>query len=113
MGALDTAKSIQNLLSEQGVENDSLNSFIKEASQLPDEKELDKFNEFVEDYQNASGYDNIVSASEELLDFYNSHREQLSQKANEMAKLSEMLETYKKVHDLYEKLDADIENGEL
>lgn len=113
MGALETAKSIQVLLNEYGIENDSLNAFIKEASELPDEKVLDEFNSLVEDYQNATGYDNIVKASEELLNFYNGHKEQLSHKANEMDLLSGTLEDYKKIHEKYEELDAAIENGEL
>ena len=113
MGALDTAKSIQVLLSEHGIENDSLNAFINEASQLPDEKVLDEFNSLVEDYQRATGYDSIVRASEELLNFYNGHKEQLSHKANEMDQLDKTLEDYKQIHDKYEQLDAEIENGEL
>lgn len=112
MGAIDTAKAIQNLLSEYGVDNDSLNAFIKEAEELPDSKTLDEFNSLVEDYQNAGTYDTIVKTSEELLDFYESHKQELSQKASEMNELSKTLEDYKKVNDLYEQLDAEIEDGD-
>lgn len=113
MAAIDTARAIQSLLQEYGVDNDSLDSFIKEAEELPDARTLDTFNDLVEDYQNASGYSNIISTGEELLDFYNSHAEELSYKANEMAKLNNALEDFEKVHTLYEKLDSEIEDGEL
>ena len=113
MAAIDTARAIQSLLQEYGVDNDSLDSFIKEAEELPDARTLDTFNDLVEDYQNASGYSNIISTGEELLDFYNSHAEELSYKANEMAKLSNALEDFEEVHRLYEQLDSEIEDGEL
>lgn len=113
MGAIETAKSIQNLLQEYGVDNDSLNAFIKDASELPSSEVLDGFNYRVEDYQKANTYDTVVQAGDELLNFYNSHTEELSYKANEMSELEKTLEDYKKIHDLYEELDAQIENGEI
>lgn len=113
MGAIETAKSIQNLLQEYGVDNDSLNAFIKDASELPSSDVLDGFNDRVETYQKANTYDTVVQAGDELLNFYNSHTEELSYKANEMSELEKTLEDYKEIHDLYEKLDALIENGEI
>lgn len=113
MGAIETAKSIQNLLQEYGVENDSLNAFIKDASELPSSEVLDGFNDRVETYQKANTYDTVTQAGDELLNYYNSHTEELSYKANEMSELEKTLEDYKEIHDLYEKLDALIENGEL
>lgn len=113
MGAIETAKSIQSLLQEYGVDNDSLNAFVKEASELPSSKVLDEFNDRVEDYQKANTYDTVTQTGDELLNYYNAHAEELSYKANEMSELEKTLEDYKKIHDLYEKLDAEIEDGEI
>lgn len=113
MAAIDTAKAIQSLLQEYGVENDSLDAFIKEAEELPSVETLDRFNELVEDYQNASSYDSIIAAGEELLDFYNAHTEALYYKGREMARLDETLDDYRKINSLYQKLDSEIEDGDL
>lgn len=113
MAAIETAKAIQTLLQDYGAENDSLNAFIKEAEELPSSQTLDEYNSLVEDYQNASSYENIVSSAEAILEFYNGHKEELSQKANEMAKLDATLEDFRKLNDLYEQLESEIEDGEL
>lgn len=113
MAAVDTAKAIQNLLSEHGIDNDSLNVFIKEAENLPDYDVLNEFNKYVEDYQRANGYDSIMSAGEQLLDFFNRHSQELAYKASEMDDLSNTLEDYKQINDLYEQLDADMEDGDF
>lgn len=113
MAAIETAKAIQTLLQDYGVENDSLNAFVKEAEELPSGKTLDEYNSLVEDYQNASSYENIVSSAEAILEFYNAHKEELSHKASEMAKLDATMDDFRKLNDLYEQLDSELENGEL
>lgn len=113
MAAVDTAKAIQGLLQDYGTENDSLNAFIKEAEELPSGKTLDEYNSLVEDYQNANSYENIVSSAEAILEFYNGHKEELSQKANEMAKLDATLDDFRKLNDLYEQLESDFESGDI
>lgn len=113
MAAIDTAKAIQGLLQDYGTENDSLNAFIKEAEELPDSKTLDEYNSLVEDYQNASSYDDIISSAEAILELYNGHKEELSQKANEMAKLDATLDDFRKLNDLYEELEGEVEDGDI
>lgn len=113
MAAIDTAKAIQNLLQDYGVENDSLNAFIKEAEEMPDSKTLDEYNSLVEEYQKATSYEDIVRSAEDILELYNAHKEELSQKASEMAKLDATLDDFRKLNELYEELDKLVENGEL
>lgn len=111
MAAIETAKAIQTLLQDYGMENDSLNAFVKEAEELPSGQTLDEYNNLVEDYQNATSYESIVSSAEAILEFYNGHKEELSQKANEMAKLDATMDDFRKLNALYEKLDSEIEDG--
>ena len=111
MAAIETAKAIQTLLQDYGVGNDSLNAFLKEAEELPSGRTLDEYNSLVEDYQNATSYETIVSSAEAILEFYNGHKEELSQKANEMAKLDATMDDFRKLNALYEQLDSEIEDG--
>lgn len=111
MAAIETAKAIQTLLQDYGMENDSLNAFVKEAEELPSAQTLDEYNSLVEDYQNATSYESIISSAEAILEFYNAHREELSQKANEMAKLDATMDDFRKLNALYEQLDSEIEDG--
>ena len=113
MAAIDTAKAIQGLLNEHGVENDSLNTFIKEAENLPDIKTLDTFNNLVEEYQSANTFDTILRSGNELLEFYSSHAQELEQKAPEMRKLASVLEDFEQIDKLYDQLDAEIEDGDF
>lgn len=111
MAAIETARAIQTLLQDYGTENDSLNAFVKEAEELPSGQTLDEYNNLVEDYQNATSYESIVSSAEAILEFYNGHKEELSQKANEMAKLDATMDDFRKLNALYEQLDSEIEDG--
>ncbi|EGO5843313.1 hypothetical protein HKH46_002687 [Enterococcus faecalis] len=110
--ALQTALAIQTLLSEYNVENDSLNTFIQEASELPTSENLDRYNDLVEEYNNASGYDSKKDSAEELIAFYNAHSEELSAKQSEITTLQKVLEDAEQLYSLYNALASQLEDGD-
>lgn len=113
MTKLSTAKTIQGILDGYGIENDSLNTFIKEVDEMPDEKTLETFNSLVEDYQKAGSSDNVIRSAEALLDFYEQHKSELSYKASEMDRLDAKHNVFLQANNLYQSLDTAIEDNDL
>lgn len=113
MTKLSTAKTIQGILDGYGIENDSLNTFIKEVDEMPDEKTLETFNSLVEDYQKAGSSDNVIRSAEALLDFYEQHKSELSHKASEMDRLDAKHNAFLQANNLYQSLDTAIEDNDL
>lgn len=107
--AVSTARAIQALLDEYGVENDALDSFIKEAATMPSSDIADKFNGLVLDYQNAQGYQNVQSAGEELYGFWASNQDQLQNKEVEMIRLRRYLDDSAELEQLYRQLQAELD----
>lgn len=103
---ISTAKSIQTLLDDFNISNDNLDAFIKEAETMPDSKTLDKYNELVEAYNNAGGYSIKLNTANELVAFYDSHTEELSAKASEIAVLKEIIEAVEQLEKLYNELQS-------
>lgn len=102
--AVSKAQAIQALLSEYGVENDSLDVFIKEAETMPDSETIDKYNELVEEYNSSKGYNEKMDSADDLISFYNSHAEELEMKSNEIAQLKKVTEDAEKLNQMYEEL---------
>lgn len=102
--AVSKAQAIQALLSEYGVENDSLDVFIKEAETMPDSETIDKYNELVEEYNSSKGYNEKMDSADDLINFYNSHAEELEMKEPEIAQLKKVTEDAEKLNQMYEEL---------
>lgn len=102
--AVSKAQAIQALLSEYGVENDSLDTFIKEAETMPDGETIDKYNELVEEYNSSKGYNDKMDSAEDLINFYNSHAEELEMKEHEINALIKVTEDAEKLNQMYNEL---------
>ena len=102
--AVSKAQAIQALLSEYGVENDSLDIFIKEAETMPDSETIDKYNELVEEYNSSKSYTDKMDSAEDLINFYNSHAEELEMKEQEIAQLKKVTEDAEKLNHMYDEL---------
>lgn len=103
---IDTARAIQTLLADYDVDNDSLNTFIKEAETMPDSATLDTYNELVDAYNTAGGYEVKVERAKDLIAFYNSHPQELSAKQSEINNLTRVLEDVEKLRAMYEELQS-------
>src|SRR5699024_1166330 len=102
--AVSKAQAIQALLSEYDVENDSLDTFIKEAETMPDGETIDKYNELVEEYNSSKGYNDKMDSAEDLINFYNSHPEELEMKEHEINALIKVTEDAEKLNQMYNEL---------
>lgn len=102
--AVSKAQAIQALLLEYGVENDSLDIFIKEAETMPDSETIDKYNELVEEYNSSKSYTDKMDSAEDLISFYNSHAEELEMKEQEIAQLKKVTEDAEKLNHMYDEL---------
>lgn len=102
--AVSKAQAIQALLLEYGVENDSLDIFIKEAETMPDSETIDKYNELVEEYNSSKSYTDKMDSAEDLINFYNSHAEELEMKEQEIAQLKKVTEDAEKLNHMYDEL---------
>lgn len=102
--AVSKAQAIQALLLEYGVENDSLDMFIKEAETMPDSETIDKYNELVEEYNSSKSYTDKMDSAEDLINFYNSHAEELEMKEQEIAQLKKVTEDAEKLNHMYDEL---------
>lgn len=107
---IDKAKGIQTLLAEYGVDNDSLNTFIKEAETMPDSATLDKYNELVDAYNTAGGYEVKIECAKDLIAFYNAHPQELSVKQSEINNLVNVLEDVERLRRMYEELQSLIDD---
>lgn len=103
---IDTAKAIQVLLGDYGLPNDSLQAFINEAESMPDSATLDKYNELVDAYNTAGGYEVKINAAEDLIAFYNAHSQELEQKRQEINNLQNVLEDVVTLQRLYNELQS-------
>ena len=102
--AVSKAQAIQALLSEYGIDNDSLDLFIKEAESMPDGETIDKYNELVEEYNSSKGYDDKMDSADDLINFYNSHAEELEMKEPEIAMLKKVVDDAEQLNRMYEEL---------
>lgn len=107
--AISTARAIQALLGEYGVENDALDNFIKEAATMPSSDVADTFNGLVMEYRNAQGYQNVQDAGEELYDFWASNQSQLENKEPEMRRLRKYLDDSIELERYYRQLQAELD----
>lgn len=99
--AIETAKAIQSLLGEYGIENESLEAFVKEAETLPSGETVDTYNRLVEEYKNATSRSDVHATGEALLAHYHKHEDQLLNKADEMRELAQYLEDDATLEELY------------
>ena len=71
-------QAIQTILDEYGVESDELTEALRDAEQYPSGEVVNEYNKLVEEYQSATGTVNALQAGEELLAYYRTHQEELS-----------------------------------
>lgn len=77
------------LLESQGLDASDYEAMKQEISTKPSQRIVDVYNELVENYNNASGFNQYNQAVNELLEFYNQHKEVLEDRATEMKALAE------------------------
>ena len=107
--AISTARAIQSLLGEYGVENEALETFIKEAATMPSNDTADAFNELVLEYQNSQGYQNVQDTGEELYAFWAANQDQLQNKEPEMRRLRKYLDDSAELEQLYRQLQGELD----
>lgn len=106
--AKSTIDAINTLLSAYGVENQSLQRLKQQLDTLPDGRVVDRYNELVLNVQQAKGYDNYMSSAEELIAYFSAHAEELQQKQSEIAKLQDVVEANRQLHQLYQQLESEL-----
>lgn len=99
---------INAILQNYDITSSSLVRLRQQLDELPDGKVVDKYNELVVNVRQARGYDNFVASAETLLSYYDTHKEDLSQKQSEMTNLRKVVDENKRLHDLYNQLESEL-----
>ena len=108
-GAKQTLSEIEGILGVYDQDTAQLETLKRKLDTLPEAKEVDQYNNLVGQVRSARGYEALMSAGEELLAFYNSHKAYFSDKGQEMAKLQQALEDNRRIHQLYKQLESQLE----
>lgn len=82
-------QDIDRTLERHNVENDHLKVFMRDFDEYPSGEVISQFNELVAEYQNTTAYKQKIAITEELIDFYNAHAEDLAFKKPEIDKLKD------------------------
>lgn len=106
--AKNTIDAINSLLSAYGVENPSLQKLKQQLDTLPDGKVVDEYNSKVLEVQQAKGYEQYMSAAQDLIAYYTAHREELQQKESEIKQLEDCVNANQRLHSLYSELENEL-----
>lgn len=109
--AISYAFNIQNLLQDRGYDNKTVNAFIQDAQSRPSKQTITQYNSRVEELRKATTYNTIVQASENLIEFYNGHKENFESVSAEISALEDMTEELKEVYGIMNNLQNNIENN--
>lgn len=110
--AITYAYNIQNLLQDRGYDNKTVNAFIQDAQSRPSKQVITQYNSRVEELRKATTYSTIVTASENLIEFYNAHKENFESVSAEISELDAMTDELKEVYGIMNELQSNIENND-
>lgn len=108
-GAKQTLGEIVGILGVYDQDASQLKDLQAKLDTLPEAKEVDEYNRLVAQVRSAHGYASLMSAGQELLSYYNAHKQYFADKAQEMAQLQQALEDNQRIHTLYKQLESQLE----
>lgn len=104
---IGNASAIKTLLEQYGVVNESLDSFLKEANDLPSSDILDEYNSLVDNFNESRGQAKS-EAAQSLISFYDKNRDVLSHKNKTIETLRKFEIDNERLMNLYEKLESEL-----
>lgn len=110
--AITYAYNIQNLLQDRGYDNKTVNAFIQDAQSRPSKQTITRYNSLVEELRKATTYNTIITASDNLIEFYNGHKENFESVGGGISQLEDMNEELKEVYSIMNELQNNLENND-
>lgn len=104
----NSALAVKAILDERGIRNDSLEELLRDINKYPSSEILEQYNKLATNVNESSSYAERMEHARKLVAFYNSHADELSDRAGDIKRIKNDIAFNERLEEAYRKLDNEI-----